>query len=106
MNNIRISIDHLCPIKKFSIKPVTNPWLTNELLEEIKDKDAALRKARKTKRDDHWADARSLRNSCLKNIRSAKAEFIKDQISENRHDPKKFWNSINKLLPGIFFFFF
>ena len=100
LDNIRSSIDHLCPIKKFSIKPVTNPWLTNELLEEIKDKDAALRKARRTKRDDHWAEARHLRNSCLKNIRNAKSEFVKEQISENRHDSKKFWNSINKLLPG------
>ena len=46
LNNIRTTIDHLCPIKKFFIKPVTNPWLTNELL----DKDAALRKARKNEK--------------------------------------------------------
>ena len=100
INIIRESIDILCPIKKFSIKPVTNLWLSNELLEEIKDKDVALRRAKRSKNEEHWAIARRLRNNCLKNIRTAKADFIRDQISENKQDPKKFWNSINKLLPG------
>ena len=66
ITNIRECIDTLCPIKKFSIKSVTKVWLTNELLEEIKDKDRALRRVKRTKRGDHWAEAHRLRNLCLK----------------------------------------
>ena len=84
----------------FSVKPITKAWLTDELSEEIKDKDEALHQAERTKREDHWVEARRLRNLCLRNIRMAKVDFIKDQIAEKKHDSKKFWNSINSLLPG------
>ena len=98
--NVKTAIDRICPLKHFKIKTILEPWITNELLEEIKDKDLALKRAKRTKRDDHWNEARILRNRCLNNIRKAKADFVREKLEENRNDSKKFWNSINSLLPG------
>ena len=41
--NIVNILDVTCPMKSFSIKQYKEPWITNELLELIKDKDHALR---------------------------------------------------------------
>ena len=41
-------LDNLCPIKKFKISKVKQPWITPHLLELIKDKDYMLKKAKKT----------------------------------------------------------
>ena len=48
---IEINIDVTCPIKTFKIKQEKEPWITPPLLELIKDKDHALKKA-KRKKDD------------------------------------------------------
>ena len=74
IGNIREAIDLLCPLKEFKIKTVLEPWVTNELLEEIKDKDMELNRAKRTKNLDHWKEARASRNRCLNNVRNAKAE--------------------------------
>ena len=46
---IQVAIDSLCPTKKFKIKQVKEEWITPQLLELIKDKDHAIRKAKKKK---------------------------------------------------------
>ena len=40
-----------------------------------------------------------MRNNCLKCVRQAKADFIREKLEENKCDSKKFWNNINSLLP-------
>ena len=74
--------------------------MTNELLEESKDNDLALKRAKQTKSQEHWLEARTMRNTCLSNIGRAKADFICEKLEENRSDSKKFWNTINYILPG------
>ena len=46
---IRETIDPICPLKSFKIKQEKEPWITNELIEIIKDKDLALKRAKKKK---------------------------------------------------------
>ena len=93
-------INQMCPLKKFKVKTVLEPWITNELLEQIKDKDLALKRAKRSKRQDHWTEARTLRNNCLRDVRKAKADFICEKLDENISDSKKFWGTINSILPG------
>ena len=49
INVIKLYINEQCPLKEFRISNVKEPWITPELLEFIKDKDEALKKAKKTK---------------------------------------------------------
>ena len=65
-NVIRTKIEELlnvsCPIKRIKIKKLKDPWVTNELLELISDKEEALKTARRTDNEDDWHIARYLRN--------------------------------------------
>ena len=53
----------MCPLKTFKIKQKKDPWITSELLELIKDKDYALKCAKRTKNSDDWVRARSLNSN-------------------------------------------
>ena len=46
LTNIMITIDRMCPLKKYKIAKAKEPWVTNEILEMIKDKDRLLRRAK------------------------------------------------------------
>ena len=46
---IRSNIDAMCPLKTYKIKQEKEPWITNNLIELIKDKDKALRQAKRSK---------------------------------------------------------
>ena len=66
----------------------------NQLLEMIKDKDMALRKAKRSKSADDWKIARRLQNDCVSKTRKAKADFIQSELHENISDSKKCWKQI------------
>ena len=44
--NIKLTIDNMCPLKKYKVAKAKEPWVTNEILEMIKDKDRLLRRAK------------------------------------------------------------
>ena len=99
-DNVYQTLDVLCPSKKFSIKKYKEPWVTNEHLELIRDKDQALEKAKKSKSEDNWVTARRLRNECLSKLRKARCEFVKNELYINANDSKKFWRNINEIWPN------
>ena len=99
VDNITKSIDNMCPLKTFKVRSTDKPWFTNEILEQIKDKDRALKRAKKSGKNDDWKLARRLRNDCLKEVRRAKSNFIQDELNTNWNDSKKFWQQINTILP-------
>ena len=97
---IREHLDQNCPQKVFRVKEVGEPWVSNEILEEIKDKDASLRRAKKSGKSEDWARARLDRNRVGRLVESAKAEFLKEQQEELADDPKKFWRLVISIVPG------
>ena len=97
---IRSILDVTCPRKKFRVREVREPWVTDEILEEINDKDAYLRLAKETGKDDDWEMARRERNRVGKLVRNAKSEFVKEQQRVHRQDPKKFWRVISSVVPN------
>ena len=75
-----ISIEQMCPLKNFKIKKFKDMWISDEILELIKEKDCALRKAKRTKSNHDWLLARRLRNLCVSRVRKAKSDFIKNEL--------------------------
>ena len=100
LNYIRRAIDTLCPIKMFKINKLKDVWITDEILELIKDKDRAMTRAKRTGIQADWIVARNLKNSAIKAIRNAKAEFIKNKLEIHSKDSKKFWNSVSEIMPN------
>ena len=73
--------------------------MSDELIEQIKDRDYFYRKAKRTGDDDDWNIAKFLRNVTNSNIRSAKKDFILNELRVNENNIKKFWKTIRKVVP-------
>ena len=100
VENITNSINPMCPLKRFTVRMSEKPWFTNEILEQIQDKDRALKRAKKkTGKSDDWKLAKRLRNDCLATIRGAKSNVIQNELNTNWNDSKKFWQHVNTILP-------
>ena len=99
LNNIRRVMDNMCPLRTFHIRKMKEEWVSNELLEIIKDKDKALAKAKKTGTQADWVRARRMRNETIKLTRKARADFIKEKLSRHEKDSKKLWRELSEILP-------
>ena len=99
-NNIRLEIDRMCPIKQFKTAASKDPWITNEVLEEIRDKDLALKKARRSGKDEDWAFARNERNRVGRLVEVARKEFFEEEQRNSRGDPKRFWRNVASVIPN------
>ena len=75
------------------------PWITNEALEAIRDKDRLLAKAKRTKSGRDWALAREMRNTVGRDVENLRIDFLKNQQTIHKDDPKKFWKSIASIFP-------
>ena len=92
--------DMITPKKDYIVKLNKPAWLTHDLLNMQKDRDYLYRKAKRTKTQHDWRVARDHRNRVNIAIRNAKATLIKDELTTNKTNPKKFWRSIHKdILP-------
>ena len=89
----------MCPLKTFKIRKFKEIWINDNILEIIKDKDSTLRKAKRNKSREDWIIARRLRNACVSIIRKAKNDYIKNELTENVADSKKFWKHIKEVIP-------
>ena len=97
---IRSYLDRACPQKLFKVKEVREPWITNELLEEVKDKDSLLRIAKRSGKVEDWVTAKLARNRVCRLVEQVKADFLKEQQEELVDDPKKFWRLVKTIVPG------
>ena len=86
--------------KTFRINHIKQPWITLRLLELILDKDKALKKAKNSKKQEEWLEAKRLRNVCTNRLRKAKADFIKEQLDIHASDQNKFWKHIQQVIPN------
>ena len=99
-SKIKRIIDKMCPMKKFNISKRKDPWITNELLEIINDKNSQMDKAKRTKKPEDSERARFMRNECNRLVRKARARYIQEQAENYSNDPKAFWRNIRDVLPN------
>ena len=92
-------LDPLCPIKRRRVRNSGEPWLCNEILEAIYDKDQAWKQAKRTKDAEDLLVAKRLRNQVKDMIRRAKRDFIQEEIDNNELSTRKFWEKLNYVLP-------
>ena len=94
IDTINEKIDVMCPLKKRMVRDKNEPWLTNEILEAIYDKDRAWKKAKKTKDNDDVTHAKRLRNEVKNMVKQAKANFVQDYLEDEGTSSKKFWEKV------------
>ena len=67
-------------------------WITDELLEILFEKDRLLNKAKRSKKEDDWTEAKIARNEANIVIRNSKSDFIKNNLEFHKNDAKNFWH--------------
>ena len=97
---IRHTLNAMCPLRNFRVQEIREPWITDELLEEIKDKDNLLTIAKQTNLVEDWILARRERNRVGKLLKSAKADLVKEHQRALKGEPRKFWKLISTIVPG------
>ena len=93
---ITYSMDEVAPEKESRIKIRTEPWINNEILELIDEREKSLILANKEKSNlelrKHY---NKLRNKVTKVIRKTKANFFQNKIEEHKDNPKLLWGQLN-----------
>ena len=99
-NNIKAEIDKMCPVKVFKVAAGRDPWIRNELLEEIRDKYLAMKKARKYGKAKDWVFARNERNRVGRMVEVARRDLFKEEKINSKGDPKRFCKNIASAVPN------
>ena len=91
-------LDSVAPLKEIRIKQNSEPWMTQEILENIRERDSWLRKFKKDKTIlDYYSNYSRLRNKVQRDIKKAKREYMKSKIDENKNDSKRLWETLKSL---------
>ena len=74
--------------------------MVGDLIEYMKDRDVALKKAIRTKSPSDKKLARKARNRVIVLIRNAKNIFVKEKFEQYVDNPKEFWEQIKSVMPN------
>ena len=99
-NRIFSELNTQCPLRKFRRRILRPPFITDGLLEQMKDRDYFYKKAKKHGNDNDWEIAKYLRNQTNTNIRKAKSEYVLSQLELCKEDNSKFWRVIKSVFPS------
>ena len=95
---IKKHLDVMCPLKYIRVRTDSPPWINQDVIELINDRNISYRKARTSGCLDDLRNARLLRNRTNVFIRNSKASYIKETLNRHKNDPKKFWRTLNETL--------
>ena len=92
------AMDEVAPEIERRVKVRTEPWINNEILELIQERDKALNQANNERSNpDLRKYYNKLRNRVKKLIRKTKANFFQDKVEEHKDNPKLLWKQLNTL---------
>lgn len=92
--------DALCPLREYNITHQRPVYFTNELVELIKEHHTILRMAVRKKDKGYWERGVNLRKTVTRYIKEAKKSFILEKIKTHKNNSKKYWKSIQLVLPN------
>ena len=89
-HNIFIKIlDEVAPVKEVRMKQRTEPWMTSDIIEMIRERDRFLYIFKKSKLPEDHRKFCELRNKVQRQVKTAKSEYFSNQIEQDRDNPKK-----------------
>ena len=91
-------IDSLAPLKQVRLKQRSDPWMTNDILSQIKHRDNLLLKFKSDRTQKHlYSEYCKVRNKIQRDIRHAKSNYFTNCIDENKNNSKKLWQTLKDL---------
>ena len=95
---LRSVINDVAPIKQVRLKQRTEPWMSSDILAQIRQRDQLLYKFNKDKSKTQVYDEYcKLRNKTQRDIRRAKSEHFMNCIDDNKNNSKKLWQTLKEL---------
>ena len=103
-SSFKLAFNKVCdkhaPIRTFRVKDRFNPWMDQEILNLMYERDNLHSKARKTDDTNLWTQYRQMRNKVTSMIREAKKNFFTEQINLIGNNRTKFWKIIRRIMPS------
>ena len=93
-------LDKIAPIKCVRIKQNTEPWITDEILQLIHNRDELLykfRKFRNSKNSDIYSEYCKIRNKVQRLVKQSKKEYFNSQVDEYKQKPRLLWKCLRQL---------
>ena len=97
-DNITVALNQICPIKNLTVPEIKPNWLTNDIVQLMRRRDKMYKEARRKRDPVLWRKATFLRNRVEMVIKNHKRDKIRNELEQNKNNPKKFWQNINSLL--------
>ena len=86
----------MAPIKELRIKQRTEPWISNDILRFISERDRAFHDYKKHRTDEKHSHFKTLQNNIQTLIFNAKRNYFKQKLEEEK-DSKSLWRSLKDL---------
>lgn len=90
-------LNEIAPMKEIKMKCKTEPWITLEILELIRERDQNLVNYNKIGDSKFYIAYCLLRNKVQRKVKDAKESYFENKIEENRNNPKKLWQQFKNL---------
>ena len=92
------NIDDDAPFRKKMIKNRTEPWINNEILELMRERDKALHYKNRNKANTELKEKfNKLRNTVTTKCRQAKNSYYSNKIEEHKDNPNQLWKHLKSL---------
>ncbi|KAI8434316.1 hypothetical protein MSG28_012397 [Choristoneura fumiferana] len=86
--------DKHSPVRQIRINRQSYPWITENIKTMMDLRDAAFKKARRTKKDSHKDYYKILRNYTQGALEREKKAYFTFYVNKNQSQPKRMWNHI------------
>ena len=91
-------LDMHAPLKIRRVRGDYAPWLNQSIRNLMRERDLAKRAAERF--PEKWSVYKQLRNKVTKEIIVAIQTHYRGLINENKDNPKKMWQTVNRVLEG------
>ena len=75
-------------------------WISGDIKSRIAYKNDLYRKAKLSNKGEEWEIFKIVKKEVSEELKTAKIDYMKGRLNENRGDPKTFWRVLNKEMLG------
>lgn len=88
------------PLKRKRVRKFKSPWLTDEIMCTMHERDRIKKKAIKTSSSLLWQQYKTLRNKVNLDIKKSKRSFLSTRINSAKKKSKIVWDTLRHVVPG------
>ena len=97
--NLLAAADKLAPVIQRRVKGKHSPWITEDLIKAIRERDYLLKRASISKDAIDWDAFKRKRNSVTRLKNELKGTYYRNALRENKNKPKELWKKVKEFIP-------